>query len=59
MVQGERAVPLDGGLVPDTLTPELVGSILNGESVRPRARGVSPSSKPKKRKGTVGKKKSA
>ncbi len=57
MVRDGHAVPLGLDIVPDTLTPELVGRILNGETVKPRERGAAPSAKPKKRKGTAGKKK--
>ena len=52
-----NAAALGLDIVPDSLTPELIGRILNGETVKPRERGTAPSGKPKKRKSTTRKKK--
>ncbi|RJF74628.1 type I DNA topoisomerase [Deinococcus cavernae] len=56
MVRDGHAVPLGLDIVPDSLTPELIGRILNGETVKPRERGAALSGKPKTRKSTAGKK---
>ena len=57
MVRDGQAVPLGLDIVPDTLTPELLGRILNGETVKPRERGAAPPGKSRKRKTTTKSKK--
>lgn len=55
MVREGKAVPLGLDIVPDSLTAEMVGKIMNGEMVRARERTSAPG-KPKKRRAPAKKK---